>query len=64
MKHSMGDAVIVVVLLVFAVAWVTLWFVTLRASGSDGDDGSLLLFALIFGPPLWAGYCADGIIRR
>lgn len=64
---SVGDAITIIALLLFAVGWVALW--ALAATGGDdvknlSDGEALVLLFFVFGPPFWAGVMVEKVIDR
>lgn len=62
---SVGDAIAIIALLIFAIVWPLIC--TAGARSGDLDDvptiGVLIIFVMIFGPTLWALQRINYIIR-
>lgn len=64
-RLSVGDAIGIVALLIFAVGWVAFWTTGLDDSNSEVDDDTVavILLVLIFGPPTYALWLVKQIVR-
>lgn len=63
--RSIGDAIIVVALLLFAAGWLGMWIIGWDEGDADRikGDAALMAFALVFGPPLWAMLCVWRVVK-
>ncbi len=64
---SIGDAIALAALCIFAAAWVAGWFFLPNwqdTSSKSRDEAAWLIFAIMFGPPIFAGYLAYRIVDR